>query len=171
MRLSFISISSFNVLPIFPMLAGMHPPRSLLANTRTETGELPKLSGMPKRNLLSLRNKASKSLSKIFEGTGPSKSLNLRSKNFNEGNERTTFGNPPTNLLLLKSSSLRSFKWLKVFGTTPQKRFELRWKRTRSVRRPSSGTNEPAMSAWLRSIPATTLIEGSVKDGAQNTPP
>nr|GMC77607.1 hypothetical protein LSAT_8X69640 [Ipomoea batatas] len=53
-------MSWFNVFPILAILAGIHPPRSLLAKTRTETGELPRFSGIPKRNRLSLRNKASR---------------------------------------------------------------------------------------------------------------
>lgn len=170
-RLSLINISSFKVFPIFPMLPGMQPPRLLLASTRTDTGELPRFSGIPNLNLLSLRKTASKSLSKIFLGTPPSNSLNRRSKNFKEGNESTTVGNPPTNRLLLKSSSKRSFIFLKLSGTTPQNLFELMCKRARSVSKPSSSGRYPAMSAWLRSMPATTLTEALKGEGAQKTPP
>lgn len=137
-KLSFIKISSFKVFPILPMLLGMHPPRLLFARTRTETGEFPKFFGIPNRNRLLFKKMASKSLSKIWVGTGPSNSLNLRSKNFKVGNESTTLGKPPTNLLLLKSSSKRSFNLLKLLGTTPQNLLVLMWNRARSVSRPSS---------------------------------
>ncbi|KAL7136969.1 hypothetical protein ABFS83_10G064000 [Erythranthe nasuta] len=153
------------------MLPGIQPPRLLFARTKTDTGELPKFSGMPNWNLLSLRKMASKSLSNTCDGTPPSNSLNRRSKNFREGNESTTVGNPPTNRLLLKSSSKRSFNFLKLWGTIPQNRFELMWKSARSVSKPSSSGRKPAISAWLRSMPATTLTEGLVVAGAQNTPP
>lgn len=156
-KLSFIKISSFKVFPILPMLPGMQPPRLLLANTKTDTGEFPRFSGMPNRNLLSLRKIASKSLSKSLFGTGPSNSLNLKSKNFNEGNDSTTSGKLPTKRLLLRSSSKRTFNFLKLSGTTPQNRFELMWKSARSVNKPSLSGRYPAMSPWLRSIPATTL--------------
>lgn len=55
-------------------------------------------------------------------------------------------------------------------GIIPQKRFELIWKTARSVSLPSSGGRYPAMSAWLRSIEATTRIEGLEGDGEQKTP-
>lgn len=169
-RLSFIRISSFSVFPIFPILPGMQPPRLLFASTSTETGEFPRFSGMPNRNRLSLRKMASKSLSKIFVGTPPSNSLNRRSRNFSAGSERTTVGNPPTNRLLLRSSSKRSFSFLKLSGTTPQNRLELMWKRARSVSRPSSSGKYPAISAWLRSIPATTVAEEFEREAEQKTP-
>lgn len=137
-RLSFNRIISFNVFPILPILAGMQPPRSLLANTSTETGEFPRFSGIPKRNLLSFKKMASRSLSKSFVGTPPSNSLNRRSRYLSRGRERTTSGNFPTKRLLLISSSNKSFKRRKVVGMTPQKRLELRWKTARSVSRPSS---------------------------------
>jgi hypothetical protein len=95
-RLSFKRIISFIVFPIFPILPGIHPPRLLFANTNTETGELPRFSGMPNLNLLSLRKTASRSLSKSWEGTGPSKSLKRRSKYLSVGNDKTTLGNLPT---------------------------------------------------------------------------
>lgn len=105
MRLSFRRMISLRVLPIFPILPGKQPPRSLLAKTSTETGELPRFSGMPNLNLLSLRNMASRSLSKSWEGTGPSNSLNRRSKNLRAGKDSSTLGKLPTKRLLLRSSS------------------------------------------------------------------
>lgn len=47
----FINIISFNLL-MLPRLAGTQPWNLLLASTITETGELPKLSGNSKANLL-----------------------------------------------------------------------------------------------------------------------
>lgn len=87
------------------MLLGMQPPSLLFAKTTTETGELPRLSGMLELNRLSFKNSASRSLSNSLEGRDPSKSLNRRSRYFNEGMLRTTMGKGPTNLLLLKSNS------------------------------------------------------------------
>lgn len=55
--------------------AGRHPPKSLLASTSTDAGELPTLSGIRKRNRLELRKMASSWRSKSSGGTGPSKSL------------------------------------------------------------------------------------------------
>ena len=105
MRLSFKRIISLSVFPIFPILPGIHPPRLLLAKTNTETGELPRFSGMPNLNLLSLIKIASRSLSKSWEGTEPSNSLKRRSKYLSVGKDKTTFGNFPTKRLLLMSSS------------------------------------------------------------------
>lgn len=170
-RLSFIKISSFNVFPIFPMLPGMQPPRLLFARTSTETGEFPRFSGMPNRNLLSFKNNASNSLSNSCDGTPPSNSLNRRSKNFNDGSHSTTFGNPPANRLLLTSSSKSSFNFLKLSGMTPQNLLELMWKRARSVSSPSSSGRYPAISPWLRSMPATTLAVELDNEAAQKTPP
>lgn len=107
------------------MLPGMHPPKLLLAKTRTDTGELPRFSGIPNRNRLSFKKIASSFLSNSLSGTGPSNSLNLKSKNFNDGNDNTTTGNPPAKRLLLRSSSKRSFSLAKDFGTMPQNLFEL----------------------------------------------
>ena len=97
--------TSFKVLTIFPMLLGMQPSRWLLATTRTDTGELPRFSGMVDVNLLSFKNKASSSLLKSSGGNFPSKSLNLRSRYLRSGISRTTSGNDPTKRLLLTSSS------------------------------------------------------------------
>lgn len=104
----FIKIISFRF-DMFPKLDGTQPWNLLLASTMTETGEFPKLSGSSNLNLLWLMKMASKSLSKSSFGTDPSNSLNLRSRNFNIGNSRTTPGNFPANLLLLRSSSNSSF--------------------------------------------------------------
>ncbi|GER42054.1 Ig kappa chain V-VI region NQ2-6.1 [Striga asiatica] len=160
-RLSFIRISSFKVPPIFPMLAGIHPPKLLFARTKTETGELPRLAGRLNRN---------RSLLKTSGGTGPSNSLNRRSRNFRDVMFSTTDGKPPTNRLLLRSSSKRSRSLPKVLGTTPQNLLELRWNKARSVSRPISGGREPAMSAWLRSMPATTVSDSFAGEGAQKIP-
>lgn len=130
---------SFNVFPIFPMLPGIQPPRSLLANTNTETGEFPRFSGIPNWNLLSLRKMASRSLSNSFDGTEPSNSLNRRSKYLSFGRERNNLGNLPTKRLLLRSTSYSSFRRRKVEGTTPQNLLELIWKIARSVSLPISG--------------------------------
>lgn len=100
----FIKIISFN-LDMLPRLEGTQPWNLLLAKTITETGELPKLSGISNLKRLLLIKIASKSLSKSSLGTVPSNSLNLRSKNLSWGSLRTTFGNLPANLLLLRSSS------------------------------------------------------------------
>lgn len=169
-RLSFSRMISFRVLPISPMLLGMHPPRLLFANTSTDTGDLPRFCGMPNLNLLSLRKMASRSLSKSLEGTAPSNSLYRRSKYLRDGNLRTTSGNLLTKRLLLRSSSRSSFMWRKVEGTLPQKRLELRWNRARYFNWPSSGGKYPAMSAWLRSMPATTRREELDGEEAQKIP-
>lgn len=47
---------------------------------------------------------------------------------------------------------------MNVEGMTPAKRFELRWNKARSVRRPRSSGRVPAMLAWLRSTPATVVM-------------
>ncbi|KAF8097447.1 hypothetical protein N665_0289s0034 [Sinapis alba] len=104
----------------------------------TETGESPRLSGNSNRNRLWLMKIASRSLLKSSLGTGPSNSLNRRSRNFNDGNWRITVGNLPANRLLLRSSSKRSLSRLNRCGTVPQNRFELTWNRARSVNKPSS---------------------------------
>lgn len=70
---------------MLPRLAGTQPWSLLFATTITDTGELPKLSGRSKANLLWLMKMASKSLSNSSFGTVPSNSLNLRSKNFSVG--------------------------------------------------------------------------------------
>lgn len=71
--------SSFKFL-IFPMLLGMQPSKLLLAMTRTETFELPTVSGMVHPNLLLLTNMASRFLLKSSAGRHPSNSLYLMSK-------------------------------------------------------------------------------------------
>jgi hypothetical protein len=83
------------------------------------------------------------------------------------GRQRRTGGNGPENRLLLISISWRRLRPRKLEGTVPQKRLEFRWKRARSVKRPSSSGSEPAMSAWLMSIPATVKVWGSSGAGAQ----
>lgn len=153
------------------MLPGIHPPKLLFAKTKTETGELPRFSGIPNWNLLSFKKIASRGLSKSFVGTDPSNSLNRRSRNLSEGKDNTTFGKPPTKRLLLRSSSKRSFNLLKDLGTVPQNRLELMWKTASSVKRPSLLGRKPAISAWFRSMLATTRIEGFDKEAVQNTPP
>jgi hypothetical protein len=168
--LLFVKTISFKVFPILPMVCGMQPVNLLLAKTATETGEFPRVSGIVDVNRLSFKNKASRSLLKSSGGNSPSKSLYLRSRYLSAGIDRTTGGNGPTNRLLLTSSSWRSLSLEKLFGMIPQKRFELMWKRARSVIRPNSTGRYPAMSARLISTPATTLIVGSSKAGAQKTP-
>lgn len=113
-RLLLSTMISFRVPAILPMLEGKHPLKLLLAKTTTETGEFPRLGGISKWNLLLLTNMASRSLSKSWEGSPPSNSLNLMSKYFNTGSDRTTLGNGPTNLLLLISSSNNSLSLLKL---------------------------------------------------------
>lgn len=113
-RLLLSTMISFRVPAILPMLEGKHPLKLLLANTATDTGEFPRLVGISKWNLLLFTNMASRSLSKSWEGSPPSNSLNLMSKYFNEGSDRTTLGNSPTNLLLLISSSNNSLSLLKL---------------------------------------------------------
>lgn len=157
-------------LVMLPRPEGTHPWNLLLARTMTDTGELPKLSGRSKTNLLWLMKMASKGLSKSSLGTVPSNSLNLRSRNLSVGRSKTTLGNRPANRLLLRSSSKRSFKRPNFLGTVPQKRLELMWNNARSTKRPSSSGRYPAMSPWLRSMPATVWTEGSSSAGAQKTP-
>ncbi|KAJ6857811.1 hypothetical protein NC651_039287 [Populus alba x Populus x berolinensis] len=137
-RLSFMRMISFRVLPIFPMLSGTHPPRLLFARTRTEIGEFPRFSGMPNRKLLSFKKITSRGLPKSWEGTKPSNSLKRKSRYLREGKESTTLENLPTNRLLLRSSSWSSFILRKLLGTTPQNLLELIWRITKSVIRPSS---------------------------------
>lgn len=152
------------------MLAGRQPPKRLLARTMTETGEFPMLLGISKRNRLLLMKIASRSLSKSSDGTEPSNSLNRMSRYLRDGRRRTTLGNFPAKRLLLISSSKRRRRRSNRCGMVPQNRLELMWKRARSVRSPSSSGRYPAMSAWFRSMPATTirlLLEGR---GAQNMP-
>ncbi|CBI19589.3 unnamed protein product, partial [Vitis vinifera] len=84
--------------------------------------------------------------------------------------EETTAGKGPTNRLLLTSSSWRIVSLEKLLGMIPQNRLELMWKRARSVIKPNSTGRYPAMSAWLRSTPATTLNFGLSSAGAQKTP-
>lgn len=107
------------------MLLGMHPVNLLLANTITEAGEFPKLSGMFEVNRLLFTKMASKSLSKSSGGNFPSNSLNLRSRYLRLGILRTTSGKEPTKWLLLMSNSYKTVKFEKVLGTIPQNLFEL----------------------------------------------
>jgi hypothetical protein len=74
---------------------------------------------------------------------------------------RQTWGKTPTKRLWLTSNSCSSDSLDMLLGMMPQKRLVLMWKKARSVRRPSSGGRYPAMSAPLRSMPATTMILGS----------
>lgn len=167
--LLFEKINSFKFL-IFPMLLGMQPSKLLLAMTRTETLELPIVSGMLHLNLLLFRNSASKSLLKSSAGRHPSKSLNLMSRYLRPGIIRTTSGNPPTKRLLLISNSYRSVSLPKLWGTIPQNLFEFMWNTAMSLNRPNSTGRYPAMSAPLRSMPATTSSSGSSRALSQNTP-
>ncbi|KAF8064728.1 hypothetical protein N665_1170s0007 [Sinapis alba] len=68
-------------------------------------------------------------------------------------------GNEPTKRLLLTSNSYINVSFDKLFGITPQNLLEL-----------ISGGKYPAISAWFRSIPATTIMLWSSSAGAQNTP-
>nr|ACR35253.1 unknown [Zea mays]ACR35915.1 unknown [Zea mays] len=154
---SSMSTISLSVSAIRPMLGGMQPPSALCASTTTEAGELPRLAGIGSRRRLELRRMASSGRSKSAGGMGPSKSLKRRSRYRSAGSDSTTSGNPPTKRLLLRSSSWRSRRCANVGGTTPQKRLELMWNSARSGTPSGSDAGRyPAMSAWLRSIPATT---------------
>jgi hypothetical protein len=166
----FFMIISFNVFLMFDKVEGRQPLRLLFAKTITETGELPMFSGNDDWNLLSLMNRASRFMSKRRDGMSPWNPLNRISRNLSEGRQRRIEGNCPENRLLLISSSWRRWRLPKVVGRVPQKRLEFKWKRARSVKRPSSSGSEPVMSAWLRSIPATVLVWGSSGAGAQYTP-
>lgn len=70
---------------------------------------------------------------------------------------------------MLRSNSNKSLSFLKLFGTVPQNRLELRWNNARSVKSPSSSGKNPAISPWLRSMPATVMLEELSGAGAQNT--
>lgn len=102
-----VMIISLRVPFILTKLKGRHPFRSLFANTTTETGLFPKFSGKENWKLLLLMKSASSLTSKRREGTLPWKLLNLISKYFKLGMQRTTSGNGPENWLLLMSSSWR----------------------------------------------------------------
>jgi hypothetical protein len=161
---------SLSVAAILPMDGGMHPPSLLCASTTTDAGEFPRLDGMGRVRRLLLRMMASSVRSKSAGGMGPSNSLNLRSRYLRDGSARTTSGNGPTRRLLLRSSSWRRRRCRKVSGSTPQKRLELRWRSARSgTPRGRSSGMYPAMSAWLRSIPATASPPPDGW-GAQKTP-
>lgn len=153
-----------------PILTGIHPSKLLSAKTMTETGEFPKLSGNSKVNLLLLMNRASKSLSKSCLGSSPSNSLNLKSRNFKLGNWTTTSGKFPTNRLLLRSNSKRSFKFKKLSGIVPQNLLEFIWINAMSNSKPNSCGSLPAISPWLISIPETVSSEGWSSEGEQKTP-
>jgi hypothetical protein len=101
----FMRITSFRVLDMLTKLVGKHPWNLLFARTITETGELPKLSGNSRANLLWFMNIASRSLSNSSFGKSPSNSLNRRSRYLSFGRSRTTYGNLPAKRLLLRSSS------------------------------------------------------------------
>lgn len=168
LKLLFIRIISFSLV-MLPIPAGTHPWKRLLASTITDTGEFPKLSGRSKTKRLWLMKIASRSLSKSSLGTVPSNSLNLRSRNLSCGRRSTTSGNLPAKRLLLRSNSKRSFNRSNLCGTVPQKRLLLMCNSARSVNKPSSSGKYPAMSPWLRSIPATVRILGLSGAGAQKT--
>lgn len=170
LRPLFIRIISFRVFDILPMLAGRHPPKRLFASTITETGEFPMLFGISKRNRLLFMKMASRSLSKSSGGTVPSNSLNRRSRYLRDGRRSTTSGNFPAKRLLLTSSSKSRRRRSKRCGMVPQNLLELMWKSARSVRSPSSSGRYPAMSAWFRSIPATTITLRLKGSGAQKMP-
>lgn len=155
---------------MFPMLLGMQPLKLLLANTITDAGDFPIVSGIVEVKRLLFTNTASRGFSKSSGGNGPSNSLYLRSRYVKFGSCNTTFGNGPTNRLLLTSNSVISERLLMLSGRTPQNLFELMWNKAISVKRPRSEGRLPAMSPWLRSTPATTVAAGSSKAGAQNTP-
>lgn len=121
----FLRISSCRVLAIRPKLTGTHPSSLLLATTRTETGELPILSGSDEENLLLFTKMASNSFSNSLFGSSPSNSLYRMSRYFRVGNWRRWSGNLPEKWLLLRSISNSSFKFKKLCGMVPQKRFEL----------------------------------------------
>ena len=147
-------------LDMLPMLEGTQPWNLLLARTMTDTGEFPKLSGRSKTNLLWLIKIASNGLSNSSFGTVPSNSLNLRSKNLSRGSFKTTCGNLPAKRLLLRSNSNKIIRSLKLCGTVPQNLLEFMWNNARSTSKPSSSGKYPAMSPWLRSMPATVRILG-----------
>ncbi|PON33203.1 hypothetical protein TorRG33x02_355360 [Trema orientale] len=155
---------------IAPMDRGIQPLNMLLAKVTTETVEFPNVSGILDLNRLLFKKMASNFFSKSSGGNSPSKSLYRRSRYLTSGHSRTTLGNAPTNRLLLTSNSCINLSLLKLSGIMPQNRLEFRWKRATSVIRPSSTGRWPAMSAWLRSTPATTLSFGSSSAGAQKTP-
>jgi len=161
---------SFKVLVMLPMVRGMQPENLLFAKVTTEAVDLPIVSGMVDVNRLLFKNTASSSFSKSFGGNSPSKSLYLRSRYFRLCHVRTTVGKEPTKRLLLASNSYISSSFDKVFGMIPQNLLELMWKSATSVKSPNSAGRYPAMSAWLRSTPATTLNLGSSRAGAQKIP-
>lgn len=148
-------------LDMLPRLEGRQPWNLLLASTMTDTGELPKLSGRSNLNRLWLMKMASNGLSKSSFGTVPSNSLNLRSRNLSCGSFKTTSGNLPAKRLLLISNSNKSFRVSNLCGTVPQNLLEFMWNNARSTSKPSSSGKYPAMSPWLRSMPATVRILGS----------
>lgn len=120
----FLRISSCRFLVILPKLIGTHPSSLLLAITRTETGESPILSGSDEENLLLFRRIASNSFSNSLFGSLPSNSLYRMSRYFRVGNSRRRSGNLPEKWLLLRSISKSNFKFKKLCGIVPQKRFE-----------------------------------------------
>jgi len=164
---TFNRIIWFRVPAIFPILGGKHPLIWLFARTTTDTGELPKFFGNDDLNLLLFTNSASSLKSKRLEGISPSNMLNRISRNLSDGSLSTTYGNTPDKRLLLTSSSNNNRSFLKLCGIVPQKKLEFMWKRVRSVRRPRSSGNVPEIPAWLRSIPATVMTEGSSGAGEQ----
>lgn len=69
-------------------------------------------------------------------------------------------GNFPAKRLLLRSSSNSNFKFKKLRGRIPQKRFEFKWNNAMSYSSPNSFGRDPAMSPWLISMPATVRCDG-----------
>ncbi|RDX77217.1 hypothetical protein CR513_42694, partial [Mucuna pruriens] len=145
---------------IFPIVLGMQPVSLLLAKVTTEALDFPIVSGIVDVKRLLFKKIASRSFSNSCGGKGPSKSLYLISKYLRFGHWRTIEGKGPTKRLLLISNSCISEKFIKASGTTPQNLLELIWKSAISVKLANSCGRRPAMSALLRSIPATTFNEG-----------
>lgn len=104
-RLLFNKTSSLSVALMPPIPAGRQPENLLLAITKTERVERPRVGGIVVAKRLLLIKRASRSLENKSDGNEPSNSLKRISRYFNVGNDRTTVGKLPTNLLLLRSSS------------------------------------------------------------------
>lgn len=122
-----------------PMLEGTQPEKLLLAITTTVAGVDPMFSGILEEKRLLFINIASKLLLKSAGGNSPSKLLNLRSMYLSSVSSSTCSGNRPTKRLLLKSSSYRILRLVKLFGTIPQNLLEFICRSARSVNRPTSG--------------------------------
>lgn len=79
-------------------------------------------------------------------------------------------GNFPAKRLLLTSSSNSNFKFKKLRGRIPQNRFELICNNAISYSSPNSFGRDPAMLAWLISMPATVRCDGQSSALEQKTP-